>query len=165
MTGVSGLRSFQIELDGLTTFQNDLGTRSFLSVLVNEGKQAVCDLVRAVDRAFAFLGLQTFYKVVLHAPQVGLLQWHHAVHTTYGSIDGSLHCAVLQDPQPHVSLAWAMGDCAQTLQHAIDDLSLGKAPESAVARRLAWQQQVWHHFCIAPLGMWPDKVGMQQSWV
>ncbi len=63
MTGGSGRRRFQITLDGLTTFRNDSGTRSFISVLVKEGKQAVCNLVTAVDRAFAFLGLQTFYKV------------------------------------------------------------------------------------------------------
>ena len=65
----SDVRSFQITLDGLTTFRNDSGTRSFVSVLVKEGKQAVCDLVTAVDRAFAFLGLQTFYKARLLSPR------------------------------------------------------------------------------------------------
>ena len=80
MTGGFDLRSFQITLDGLTTFRNDLATRSFLSVSVDEGKHAVCDLVRAVDRAFAFLGLQTFYKVSLR-PISDLLKRHYAVHT------------------------------------------------------------------------------------
>jgi len=50
-----------------------------VSVLVNQGKRAVCDLVRAVDRAFAFLGLQTFYKV-------SLLKCHNAMHASYRSI-------------------------------------------------------------------------------
>ena len=139
--------SFQITLDGLTTFRNDLGTRSFLSVLVKEGKQAVCDLVRAVDRAFAFLGLQTFYKVsllsTLQLPQFDQLQCHsihHATHELSGHCEKSL--LNMQDPQPHLSLAWALGDCTQTLQHAIDEFSLSEAQQGTAASGLVWQHQV-----------------------
>ncbi len=57
-----------------------------MSVLVNQGKRAVCDLVRAVDRAFAFLGLQTFYKVSLLVPHRILLKCHNAMHASYRSI-------------------------------------------------------------------------------
>ena len=54
--------SFGITLEALATFRNDTGMRSFVSILVRDGRQAVCDLVKAVDRAFAFLGLQTFHQ-------------------------------------------------------------------------------------------------------
>ena len=57
----------------------------------------------------------------------------------------SIKCAELQDPQPHVSLAWAPGDCTQAMQHAVEDFSLSEAQQGPVAKDLAWQQQV----CVA----------------
>ncbi len=49
---------------------------------------------------------------------------------------------IVQDPQPHVSLAWALGDCTQTLQHASDEFSLSEAQQGTAVGGLTWQHQV-----------------------
>ena len=50
--------------------------------------------------------------------------------------------AAVQDPKPHVSLAWVLGDCTEALQQAIDACSLDEAGHGEPDRGLMLQQQV-----------------------
>ena len=140
------LRSFRITLEGLATFRNDTGTRSFLSALVNEGKQAVCEAVRAVDTAFAFLGLQTFHKVAILALHLLAPGYFSSTVRKYLCDAMTQISGATQDPRPHVSLAWAVGDCTQTLQHAVDEFNNSEAQQDGPGTGLAWHHQVRRDF-------------------
>ncbi|CAL8470436.1 g9978 [Coccomyxa elongata] len=59
---LSKTERFTISFGRLETFENDEGTRSFLSILVDQGCKQVCRAVRRTDRAFLEHGLQTFHK-------------------------------------------------------------------------------------------------------
>lgn len=53
---------FKISFGQLDAFENDERTRSFMSLLVDQGCKQVCRAVRRTDKAFLEHGLQTFHK-------------------------------------------------------------------------------------------------------
>ncbi|BDA44476.1 U6 snRNA phosphodiesterase [Coccomyxa sp. Obi] len=53
---------FTISFGQLEVFENDERTRSFMSLLVDQGCKQVCRAVRRTDKAFLEHGLQTFHK-------------------------------------------------------------------------------------------------------
>lgn len=55
--------SFRIGFGALEAFCNDDGTRSFMAVSVEEGRQELCRAIRAVDRALRLFGLPAFHQV------------------------------------------------------------------------------------------------------
>lgn len=62
--------AFSLSLSGLRAFVNDEGTRSFVALMVQQGCDAVCKMVAAVNKAFIEHGLQPFYQVGCGAREI-----------------------------------------------------------------------------------------------
>lgn len=73
-------------LSGLKVFVNDEGTRTFIALKIEQGSEAVCRMIAAVDKAFVMHGLQRFYA----EPQP---------HISFGWVAGD--CRPVLEPAAH----------------------------------------------------------------
>lgn len=144
----SHARSGQPVLSGIVALTNDDSTRTFVCVEVCQGRQAVCHLIRAVDRVFTLHGLQRFYEVgggwcTIESLVLGRLRFvrFHCCSLACMSPRGGakmkcccaylyitfflsfLHWHIKQNPQPHLSVAWVIGNKKKELEEAFSHLA------------------------------------------
>lgn len=109
-----------LKLEGLRCFVNDEGTRSFVSIPVTQGMTEVrtrhCHYV-CMHSGRTLTGAAACSHTALSVMQV--VRLIRAVDSAF-----KLHSlqTYFQDPQPHMSVAWVLGNQLSNLQAAVDKL-------------------------------------------
>jgi hypothetical protein len=101
-------------LAGLEAYANDAGTRTFAALELARGGAEVCAMIRAVDVAYGRHGLQVGCR--WRGERGGLPCRARARHQL-----PALTCPQVfyDEPRPHLSFAWALGDERARMQAAL----------------------------------------------
>ncbi|CAH9060106.1 unnamed protein product [Cuscuta epithymum] len=110
-------RRYWINFNKWEVFVNDDGSRTFLSLeIVTGGLFEITKQVQAVNEVYRLHNLPEFYKV--RSQNYGVI-FSSTVYSTIFCLANHMIVCCWQDPRPHISIAWALGDISDTLKRVV----------------------------------------------